>query len=134
MQYADDKLFDTMMKWWNDDGDDDNDDDDHNDDDGVDDDNDDDDDDGNDVIRCKTGPHICIMVWPDGFQGVSKYDYGWEGSNSINVFSNLTIWSICKIANLVKGVHFAFIKEASLLIWQIRNTKLDPKMELWLLS
>ena len=40
------------------------------------DDDDDDDDDGNDVIRCKTGPQICIMVWPDGFQGVSKYDYG----------------------------------------------------------
>ena len=27
------------------------------------------------VIRCKTGPQACIMVWPDGYQGVSSYDY-----------------------------------------------------------
>ena len=63
---------------------DDNDDDDNNDYDGndVDDgdgddyDGNDEDDDGNDVKRCERGPQICIMVWPDGFQGVSKYDYG----------------------------------------------------------
>ena len=25
--------------------------------------------------RCTRGPTACIMVWPDGYQGVSKYDY-----------------------------------------------------------
>ena len=25
--------------------------------------------------RCDRGPTACIMVWPDGYQGVSKYDY-----------------------------------------------------------
>ena len=46
------------------------------DDDGDDDDGGGSDDHVNGAIRCKTGPQICIMVWPDGFQGVSKYDYG----------------------------------------------------------
>jgi len=25
--------------------------------------------------KCNGGPTACIMVWPDGYQGVSKYDY-----------------------------------------------------------
>ena len=46
-----------------------------------DDDDDDDDDEREDkeeedyLIRCKMGPQACIMVWPDGYQGVSSYDY-----------------------------------------------------------
>ena len=27
------------------------------------------------MFRCNGGPTACIMVWPDGYQGVSKYDY-----------------------------------------------------------
>ena len=58
--------------------DDDDDDDDDNDD--VDDDDDDDDEredkeEEDYLIRCKMGPQACIMVWPDGYQGVSSYDY-----------------------------------------------------------
>ena len=50
------------------------------------------------LIRCKMGPQACIMVWPDGYQGVSSYDYAWENSihcHFVNFYHTTTSMYYC---------------------------------------